>query len=88
MWKRIRRQVSIGNGLHFNYEISPHRAFLAKKSKKVRTTNASAVCSETSSPTDESSMPLPSVPADMMDPVPTQTVAERSATIFRLNNFA
>jgi hypothetical protein len=42
MWKRIRRRVSAGNGLHFDYEVSPHRAFLAKTAKKPEGANIDA----------------------------------------------
>jgi hypothetical protein len=42
MWKGIRRRVSIGHGLHFDYEVSPHRAFLAKIAKNPKSANAGA----------------------------------------------
>ena len=40
MWKRIKRRVQIENGLHFDYEVSPHRAFLAKMPEKANSVNA------------------------------------------------
>lgn len=30
MWKLIRRRVAVDKTLHFEYEVSPHRAFLAR----------------------------------------------------------
>jgi hypothetical protein len=30
VWKLIRRRVEIDKALHFEYEVSPHRAFLAR----------------------------------------------------------
>ena len=63
MWKRIRRRVWIENGLHFDYEVSPHRAFLAKTAKSPKSTNAGTQSCETSPSNDVSSQELQSVPS-------------------------
>jgi hypothetical protein len=67
MWKRIRRLVSVGNGLHFDYEVSPHRAFLVKIANKPESANAGTLSCETSSPSDEPSTKHPPAPSVMKD---------------------
>lgn len=63
MWKRIRRRVWIGNGLHFDYEVSPHRAFLANMPEKARSVNVRRHFARPSQPDEERSISLASVPA-------------------------
>ena len=75
--KRIRRRVSIENGLHFDYEVSPHRAFLAKMAEKEKSANASAASSETLPVNDEPSMQLPLLSASTMDPAPSTDGARK-----------
>jgi hypothetical protein len=71
MWKRIRRRVWIENGLHFDYEVSPHRAFLAKVAQNPQSVNTGAPSGETSPPNDGPSTQLSSVPSAAKDhPVP------------------
>jgi len=67
MWKRIRRRVPTENGLHFDYEVSPHRTLLAKMAAKSKGANGSASCSQPPPPDDEPSMQLASVPPAAMD---------------------
>ena len=67
MWKRIRRQVPTENGLHFDYEVNPHRTLLAKMAAKPKGANGSASCSQPPPPDDEPSMQLASVPPAAMD---------------------
>ncbi len=71
MWQRIKRRIPIENGLHFDYEVSPHRAFLAKMVEKVKCVSTSATPSQTPPPNDELSIQLATVPSATTDPVPT-----------------
>jgi hypothetical protein len=34
MWERIKRRIQVEKNLFFEYEVSPHRAFLAKTAKR------------------------------------------------------
>jgi hypothetical protein len=70
MWKRIRRRVWIESGLHFDYEVSPHRAFLAKMLEKARSVDASRHLTRPSPAKEEPSIPLASVPTTTGDAAP------------------
>ena len=64
MWKRTRRRVSIGNGLHFDYEVSP---FSSRIADKLRNANGGAPSWETPPPNDELSTKRPSAPSAAKD---------------------
>jgi hypothetical protein len=70
MWKRIRRRVSVKNGLHFDYEVSPHRAFLAKMAERPDGVNVDAALFQKSFADNESSIPLASVVPTTRDAAP------------------
>jgi hypothetical protein len=57
IWKRIKRRVSVGNGLRFDYEVSPHRAFL----DKAQSVNDGTVPSQTPPSNDRPSILVASV---------------------------
>jgi hypothetical protein len=71
MWKRIRRRVSIENSLHFEYEVSPHRAFLKKMAENAKAVNANSALLQTLPPDHEPSVQLASVPPIPTDEAPT-----------------
>jgi hypothetical protein len=77
MWKRIRRRVTIENGLRFDYEISPHRAFLAKMAEGVADVIESAAPSQIAPPNDAPPTQFISAPPPTMAPVPTTDGAGR-----------
>jgi hypothetical protein len=69
MLKRIKRRVSVENGLHFDYEVSPHRAFLTKMAENEKRESDRATHSPTP-PTDHETKRA-STPPDTSNSVPT-----------------
>jgi hypothetical protein len=65
--EKIRRQVPIGYGLHFDYEVDSHRAFLLKIAHRLKNANARLPSLKTSSPHDERSTKRPSVSSATKD---------------------
>jgi hypothetical protein len=54
LWERIRRRIQVEKNLFFDYEVSPHRAFLAKRETRLANIDASSQ-SESQLPSKESS---------------------------------
>jgi hypothetical protein len=54
---KLRRRVPIENGLHFDYEVSPHRAFLAKIAAPTKGAFAGVTVSQTPPPTTTNPVP-------------------------------
>jgi hypothetical protein len=57
--KLIRRRVPVEDGLVFDYEVSPHRAFLTKAAEQTEGPTEQVTPAETSSPADTASDQLP-----------------------------
>jgi hypothetical protein len=76
MWKRIKRRVSIQNGLYFDYEVDPHRAFLAKMGEKTKNAHPGTV-PQTSPRNDAASVPLTSLPPATANLVPATDGASK-----------
>lgn len=68
MWKRTRRQVVVEGGLVFDYEVSPHRRFLAKIAEQRESAIGNGTPSSASPVDDKPSVQLGSVRAATGDP--------------------
>jgi hypothetical protein len=63
IWKRVQRRVSVGDGLYFDYEVSPHRAFLAK----VQSANADTLTAQSPPPDWQPTVVTASAPKTTKD---------------------
>lgn len=71
MWKKLRRRVPVEGGLLFDYEVSPHRAFLAKMREQPEGAIESASPSRSVLPNDRPSIQPTSAPPATPDSVST-----------------